>query len=105
MKIGDQIRAVRKRKKVTQEELAEVLNISQKAYSKIENGETALKVKRLKKIANYLNVSTAYFFENNDALKKIDAIKNKERALYIERIQHQEQEIDFLKSLVKVMQK
>jgi len=82
-----------------------VLDISQKAYSKIENGETALKVKRLKKIANFLNVSTVDFFESNTKLKEVNKIESKERELYLERIEHQEKEINFLKSLVKVLQK
>jgi transcriptional regulator with XRE-family HTH domain len=54
---GTLIRKLREQKKVTQEEVARHLNISQNAYSKIENGITQLTVNHVKQISAALGVS------------------------------------------------
>lgn len=54
---GTLIRRIREQKKVTQEEVARQLNISQNAYSKIENGITQLTVNHVKQISTALGVS------------------------------------------------
>jgi len=54
---GTLIRKIREQKKVTQEEVARHLNISQNAYSKIENGITQLTVNPVKQISAALGVS------------------------------------------------
>lgn len=50
------IRKIRETKELKQEDMAYVLEISQKAYSKIETGATKLSVERLIEIANLLEV-------------------------------------------------
>jgi len=103
MKLGEKIRAIRKRKKITQAEVADLLEISQRAYSKIENGETNLKVKRLDKIAQFLNVNTAQFLDEGMKRNVTAPVNDKERILYEDRIQHQEKEINFLKNIINVL--
>jgi transcriptional regulator with XRE-family HTH domain len=51
------IKAFRETKNYTQEHMAEVLHLSQRAYSSIENGQTQLTVERLYEIAEALKVS------------------------------------------------
>jgi transcriptional regulator with XRE-family HTH domain len=87
---------------IPQLELADLLNISQRAYSKIESGETEIKLKRLQKIATFLNVTISELLTDNTEKTSPIPINNKERTIYESRILHQEKEIEFLKGLVNV---
>ena len=58
-KTGYKIRKVRELKGFTQEYVAQQLGVSQKAYSKIECGETKPEIARLDEIAKILEVSPA----------------------------------------------
>ncbi len=51
------IKTLRETKNLTQEHMADVLHLSQRAYSSIENGQTQLTVERLYEIAEALQVS------------------------------------------------
>ena len=86
----------------SQFQLADLLNISQRAYSKIENGETELKIDRLQKIAYYLNVNIAELLGVLTLEKPKAETNNLERNLYEKQILRQEKEIEFLKGLVNV---
>ena len=54
--IGNKIKNIRELKNLTQEYVAERLDISQSAYSKIENGETKVSEEKLFQIAEVLEV-------------------------------------------------
>lgn len=54
--IGNKIRNIRELKNLTQEYVAERIDISQAAYSKIENGETKISEEKLVQIAQVLEV-------------------------------------------------
>lgn len=56
-KICETIRIQRQRKGYSQDAMAFYLNISQPAYSKMELGETEIKISRLYEIADILEVS------------------------------------------------
>ncbi|MBW6483318.1 MAG: helix-turn-helix domain-containing protein [Vicingaceae bacterium] len=58
MELHFKIRALRLDKKLFQQYVADILNICQKAYSKIESGKTALTVYRLEELAKIHNLST-----------------------------------------------
>ncbi len=47
---------LRKEKKLSQTEIAEILGISQNSYSRIERGETKLTIDRIKEIATILKI-------------------------------------------------
>lgn len=53
----DKLKKLRLEKRLTQEEVAFELNISQKAYSKIENGKICLSQSKMVKISSILDVS------------------------------------------------
>lgn len=55
-KIRQNIRDIRESKKLTQQDMAERLNLSVTGYSKIERGETELTAKRLYQIAEALEI-------------------------------------------------
>ncbi len=50
------IRQIRELKNITQEFIAQELDLSTRAYSKIENGETQLTINRLNEISTILGV-------------------------------------------------
>ncbi|MBU1820767.1 MAG: helix-turn-helix domain-containing protein [Bacteroidetes bacterium] len=57
MDINERIRATREKKRFSQYDIAEMLNISQSAYLQIEKGKTELTLSRLTQIATALEVS------------------------------------------------
>ncbi len=56
--IKDNIRKIRKSRKLTQEEMAHRMNISLTAYRDLEKGRTSIVNENLSKIAELLNTST-----------------------------------------------
>jgi len=54
--IGMRLRKIREFRNYTQEYIANQLNISQNAYSKMENGITPITTDRLERLANILDV-------------------------------------------------
>lgn len=71
MNIGDNIKKIRKEKKVTQSELASSLKISQSYLSDLENNRKNLGIKTIEKIAKKLNVSVAYLTSGNKMLSDL----------------------------------
>lgn len=55
--VGIKIRQIRELKNITQEFVAKELEISTRAYSKIENEETQLTINRLNEISNILQIN------------------------------------------------
>ncbi len=72
--VGKNIQKIRKERKLTQEELAELINIETISMSKIETGKSYPTAENLSKIAGILNVEPYEFFifENS---KNIEDLK------------------------------
>ena len=70
------IRKIRETKELKQENMAHLLAISQKAYSKIETGTTKLSVERLIEIANLLEVDVAELLKANTKEVQIESGDN-----------------------------
>jgi len=118
MKTGEKIRHLRRQRKLTQTEMADSLNITQRAFSKIENNEVQLKIDRLEEIANLLNVDAKELLpdlpnQNFEHVsysqigngKFINQTNDKERELFENIINRQQEEIKYLKGLVEVFKK
>ncbi|MDE6853246.1 MAG: helix-turn-helix domain-containing protein [Lachnospiraceae bacterium] len=65
----ERIRNLREDRDLTQAELADYLNISQRAYSHYENGERAIPVEILIKLAIYYATSIDYLVNYTDVKK------------------------------------
>lgn len=76
MTMGEKIKALRKRKGISQEILAQVLGVSCQAVSKWENGNTMPDIGLIPAIAAYFGVSTDELFGYNllETEKNVDAI-------------------------------
>lgn len=109
---GEKIKEFRKKRGLNQEDLAEHLSMSQSAYAKIENGHTALDVKRLIQLSEYFEVPVSDFLPNQKEhvyqLNSQDGYQNLQvenfyadgRSLLKSKdahIQHLEKEIEFLR--------
>ena len=66
MKTQDKIRAIRTQQKISQEQMAERLDLTPQAYSKIESGKTNLSLDRIQQIAQILNIDVTELIHNND---------------------------------------
>lgn len=64
MKTQDKIRAIRTQQKISQEQMAERLEITPQAYSKIESGKTKLNLDRIQQIAHILNIDVTELVNN-----------------------------------------
>lgn len=61
--IGKTLKAHRKNKGLSQETVAEYLNISQSAYSRIENGESNSWTFHFEKLCNFYEIKPATMFK------------------------------------------
>lgn len=68
------IKRVRRQRNLTQEELAEMINISPRSLSNIEVGACFVKSETLEKIIESLNISTEELFANNHIKTKNELI-------------------------------
>ena len=110
----DKIKILRQSKFYSQQYMADKLNMSQKAYSSLENGKTQMSVNRLLEIIKFLDVNLLDIMGNrndvlrsNNELEKYFIMKNKIEILtgdktHLEQIiELKNKEIEFLKKLVE----
>ncbi len=82
MDIGQKIRALRQDRKLTQQELAKLVGVTDKAVSTWENGTKTPRMGVIEKLADYFGVSKAYLVDDNitfssllpEDIQKIDGI-------------------------------
>jgi transcriptional regulator with XRE-family HTH domain len=75
LQIGDMIRVLRRNKEITQEQLAEILDVSTPAICKWESGQTNPDINMLPVIARYFQVSIDFLLGFSTELKP-EKIKN-----------------------------
>lgn len=110
--VGNKIRKVRELKGFTQDYMASQLEMSQRAYSKLEKEEIKLDWQRIEKISNILEIDPIdlvsfddnLVFHNSTQSGKIHTINNnfpKElKQSYEDRIKHLEEEVLFLRGII-----
>lgn len=69
--MGQRIRLQRKKRKFTQENMAEFLDISVKHYSEVERGITGLSVEKLIELSNIFGTSLDYLVKGVDTTTPI----------------------------------
>lgn len=73
--LAERLKELRKKEGLTQEQLAEELNVSRQAIAKWESGKGSPDIENLKNISVYFHVSIDYLVDN--ALQKESSLKNK----------------------------
>lgn len=90
--LGEKIKRIRKQRGLTQEQLAEMIDISSRNLCNIELGINFPKAETLEKILKTLNVSTQQLFANNHIKTQEELIESIEQI--IERIKHNPQMLE-----------
>lgn len=75
IKFGKRVRELRRSKGITQEQMAEIINIEPPNVSKMENGLHFPQPDKIEKIANALEVSVQDLFDFEHIKKKQELIK------------------------------
>lgn len=86
MNIGLKIRELRKKRGITQERLAEYLNISSQAVSKWENGTALPDITLVPKLSSFFGVSTDELFSTKPEITDKKLLEYKEKAAEFKRV-------------------
>ncbi|MGI6330420.1 MAG: helix-turn-helix domain-containing protein [Zhaonellaceae bacterium] len=81
--VGKKIRALRKKKGLSLQDLASKLNLSVSYLSQLENGRTNISVALLKDIADILEVSSVFFLLEEQTKPLVKVIRKSERSEYV----------------------
>ncbi len=92
--IGEKIKRVRKQRGLTQEQLAEIMEISSRNLSNIELGNSFPKPETLEKFLSALNITTQTLF-SNDSIKSDEELL-KDINFLINSIQHDHKTLELI---------
>ncbi len=100
MKLGEKIKLLRKGKKISQEELANMLKINRNYLSRIETGKSEPTSSVLKNIAKIFNIDLNSLLDiNNNDIENIDKIKYiVENCKYLN-----DSDLDFIVRIISIM--
>ena len=101
--LGKKIKEYRQLQGISQEELAEKLDISQQTLSKIECGKNFLTSETLERISSVLGVNTYELFMFEEYNTQADMLVEIEK--YISIIRSNPQKLAFVKNMVKEVAK
>lgn len=65
----ERIRNLREDKDLTQAYIGKILNVTQKSYSRYENGDRAIPIELLSKLADFYDTSVDYLINRTDINK------------------------------------
>lgn len=90
MALSEKLYALRKKSGLSQEQLAEQLNVSRQAISKWESGQSVPESEKLLTISNYFNVSLDYLMKEDDEQDDLsvdrgndDSVRTNDRAKWL----------------------
>ena len=101
--LGKKIKRMRINRGLTQEQLAEAVDVSQRTLSGIEIGENFVTAETLDKIIKALNTTSEELFATNHLKDKDELVK--EIIYGIHHISEDPQKLDILFNIVKSLQK
>ena len=93
------IKELRKKKKVTQQEVAEAIGITRRGFQKWENGESQIKSNNAQQLADYFGVSVGYLLGYDEADQMNNLVNNELENLTQKFNQYREQ-YDVLKKVL-----
>ncbi len=98
------IKELRIKNNYSQNELAEMLCMTQQAYSKIENGTTLVGVYQLQKLAKLYKINIIEFFNNySNEIQEIFDSKTNEINVLKDQLKLKDNEITILNKLIIMM--
>lgn len=78
MNFSEKVQKLRKDKNISQEDLAEIMNVSRQAVSKWESGQSMPDIYKLVEISNYFKVSIDYLLKDENEVLQKSALEIKE---------------------------
>ncbi|MBR5103850.1 MAG: helix-turn-helix transcriptional regulator [Bacteroidales bacterium] len=102
--IKENIRKIRKERKMTQEEMADMLGISITAYRDLERGGTSIMNGNVLRLAELLNTSTEEIVLGYRPIQMPGRKLEEMKAEYSARIESLEKENEYLRKLVKSLE-
>jgi transcriptional regulator with XRE-family HTH domain len=96
LRIGAKIKERRQKKRLTLEDLEAKTGVVKSVLAKIEKEETVPPLGTLLKLSKALDISMAYFFEDEVELERISVTRSGERVRVKRRPHHQEGEVDYV---------
>ena len=69
MNYNDKLKWIRNSQKISQKQIADVLNIKQQQYSRYEKGTNVMPITYLIEICKFLDISADYILGLNDEIK------------------------------------
>ena len=102
--IKENIRRIRKERRMTQEEMADMLGISITAYRDLERGSTSIMNGNVLRLAELLNTSTEEIVLGYRPIQLPGKKLEEMQAEYSARIENLEKENEYLRKLVKSLE-
>ncbi len=102
--IKENIRKIRKERRMTQEEMADMLGISITAYRDLERGSTSIMNGNVLRLAELLNTSTEEIVLGYRPIQMPGKKLEEMQAEYCARIESLEKENEYLRKLVKSLE-
>lgn len=96
LKIGQKIKELRQKKHLTLQDLATKTQIDKAALAHIEGDETVPPLGTLLKLSRALDVSMAFFFEDEVEVERLSVTRSGERVRVKRRPHHQDGEVDYI---------
>ena len=96
MEFNEKLLELRKRKCLTQEELAEKLGVSTQMISNLELGKKAIRPENLAKVCSILELSADFILTGTNTKTTVDAVAEKLLQLTAEELQMVSDMIDYM---------
>lgn len=105
--LSSKIKSLRQSKGLSQQEVANALNIAPNTYSLIENGKTKLDLERIYQLCKFFEIEPEELFSNGVSVSFNDKVQN--RYSYIENIETLHSDnmeiISLMKDQMKILEK
>nr|DAM71777.1 MAG TPA: Repressor protein CI [Bacteriophage sp.] len=94
----NRLKELRQAKKLTQQELADYMQITRRGYQKWESGESQIRPGKAKKLADFFGVSVGYFlgydndFEKQIRIDTLNDLINKMHTTYVSLLEKTDKE-------------
>ncbi|MCS1351190.1 helix-turn-helix domain-containing protein [Mechercharimyces sp. CAU 1602] len=105
MKLGDRLRKLRSRRKISQQELSHRLNINRVTYSQYETNRRHPDYETLQKLSEFFSVSTDYLLgreEHQPTLLSMEEFLDQDNIMWDENTPAHPEGIEYFKQLLKL---
>lgn len=99
--LGEKVKLLRSRRRLKQDDLAEVLELSRSQVSNLESGRRNLSLKQLEKLCEYFKVDMSYFLMSETTDSCLDLIE-KAKLLFESKKLTNIQKEDLFTSIMKI---